>query len=101
VGHKLVFRPAAEADIESLYDYISEHGGVERAGAFIDRIEQTCRNLTTFPERGTVRDDLHTGIRIIGFERRTSIAFIVEDDTVKILRILYGGREFPSDWQAE
>jgi toxin ParE1/3/4 len=101
VAHKLVFRPAAQADIKALYDYIAEHGGRERAGAYINRIEKACRDLTTFPERGTVRNDLHPGIRIIGFERRTSIAFLVEGDTVRILRLLHGGQSFPDDWQAE
>jgi toxin ParE1/3/4 len=54
--------------------------------------------LTTFPERGIVRDDLLPGLRIIGFERRASIAFIVEAETVRILRIFYSGRDFPREW---
>jgi plasmid stabilization system protein ParE len=31
-------------------------------------------------------------MRTIGFKRRVSIAFKVEEDTVVIMRILYGGR---------
>ena len=51
-------------------------------------------SLATFPQRGTKRDDLAPGIRIIGFERRATIAFRVEDDTVRIVRIFYGGRNY-------
>jgi len=36
-----------------------------------------------FPFRDTLRDDLHPGLRILGFERRASI----ENQTVRILRI--------------
>ena len=50
--------------------------------------------LATFPERGTKRDDLAPGIRTIGFERRATIAFRVGDDTVRIVRIFYAGRDY-------
>lgn len=46
-----------------------------------------------FPERGRRRDDLRPGLRIIGFERRVTIAFHISSGAVIIDRILYGGRE--------
>lgn len=54
--------------------------------------------LATFPERGTLRNDLAPGIRVVGFERRASILFRVEGEVVRIFRVLYGGQDFPSDW---
>ena len=60
---------------------------------YIDRIEDHCRNLSVFPDRGTARDDLRPSLRILGFERRAVIAFHVTADVVTILRILYGGRD--------
>ena len=51
-------------------------------------------NLTApFPERGMRRDDLFPGLRVVGFERRVTLAFHVGADTVTFLRILYGGRD--------
>lgn len=96
--HKVVFRPAAENDLIALYHYIATNSGFQRADVYIDRIEQACMALADFPLRGTQRDDLHPGLRITGFERRASIAFLVENDTVRIVRIFYGGRDFPEDW---
>lgn len=98
MAFKVVFRPIAENDLVALYHYIAEESGPDRAGAYIGRIEQACMTLAHFPLRGTQRDDLHPGLRITGFERRASIAFVVENDTVRILRIFYGGRDFPEDW---
>ena len=43
--------------------------------------------------RGTQHDDLLPGLRIIGMERRVTIAFRIDGNTVEILRILYGGRD--------
>ena len=49
-----------------------------------------------FPQRGTRRDDLRAGIRVIGFENRVGIAFYVFDARVEIARVLYGGRDLES-----
>jgi toxin ParE1/3/4 len=76
-----------------LYDYIAQRDGPERAIGYIDRIEECCRNLAVFPDRGIRRDDLRSGLRVLGFERRAVIAFQIAAETVTILRILYGGRD--------
>jgi toxin ParE1/3/4 len=92
--YKVRFRPEAEADLFDLYQYISNRSGQTRAEDYITRIEAACMDLATFPERGTKRDDLAPGIRTIGFERRATTAFRVEKSTVRIVRILYAGRDF-------
>jgi len=48
------------------------------------------------PYRGSPRDDLQPGIRILVFERRTTIAYRIREDAVQILRIFYAGRDFRS-----
>jgi toxin ParE1/3/4 len=40
-------------------------------------------SLENFPRRGTVRDRVLLGLRIIGFGRGAAIAFRVTDDTVE------------------
>jgi toxin ParE1/3/4 len=98
VSYRVLFRAAARDDIKAIYDYISRKVGRRIASGYIDRIQKECMALQDFPERGMVRDDLLPGIRIVGFERRVAIAFVVEGDTVRILRIFYGGQNFPKDW---
>ena len=90
---QITFRPAALDDLLNLFDYIAEEAGPAVAGGYIDRIEQSCRSLTTFPERGARRDDLAPGLRVLGFERRAAIAFRVIGDDVQIIRIFYGGQD--------
>jgi len=50
--------------------------------------------LADFPERGTKRDDILPGLRTIGFERRVTIAFRVQETRVEIVTVAYGGRNF-------
>ena len=93
MGHRIEFSPEALGDLISLYDFIAERDGEERAIGYIDRIEECCRSLSVFPNRGTARDDLRPGLRILGFERRAVIALRIQANTVTILRVLYGGRD--------
>jgi toxin ParE1/3/4 len=93
VESDVVFAPEAERDILELYDYVAEHSGAARAIAYTERIVDTCRGFSMFPERGTRRDDLRPGLRITGFDRRLTIAFHVTRDRVTIDRVLYGGRD--------
>jgi toxin ParE1/3/4 len=72
---RVSFRPLAEADLFGLYRHIADEAGHAVAGAYIDRIEATCRALETFPERGARCDDIRPGIRTRGFERRATIYF--------------------------
>jgi len=44
---------------------------------------------------------IRPGLRIVGFERRVSVAFVVEEDEVVILRLLYAGRQFESTTELE
>jgi toxin ParE1/3/4 len=92
--HEIVFRPQAEIDLFALYSYIAEKAGRAIAGSYIERLEATCLALGTFPERGTRRDDIRPGLRLMGFERRATVVFHVGDRTVTIVRILYGGQDY-------
>ncbi|MTJ83970.1 MAG: type II toxin-antitoxin system RelE/ParE family toxin [Telmatospirillum sp.] len=91
--YKVVFSPEAENDLLELYLYIAERTGSAHAVAYIERLERYCKSFEEFPERGTSRDDLFPGLRVVGFERRVSIAFHVNADTVTFDRLLYGGRD--------
>ena len=54
-----------------------------------------------FPERGAQRDDLRPGLRVIGFERRVTIAFHITSETVVIDRVFYGGRDLTGAFDSE
>jgi toxin ParE1/3/4 len=92
--YEVRFQPRARADLLALYNYIADAAGIGVAEAYVRRIETTCLDLQTFPERGTRREHIRQGLRTMGFERRATIAFIVEAESVVIVRIFYGGQNF-------
>jgi toxin ParE1/3/4 len=99
VGVKVTFTPLAERHIDQLHHYISSHANEARADSYIGRIIAFCQGLSTFPLRGTQRDDLLPGLRTTGFERRVTIAFMVTADAVLIEGVFYGGQDFEASFQ--
>jgi toxin ParE1/3/4 len=92
----VIFSPEARSDLLRLYDWIAESAGARVAIGYIDRLESYCLGLDLASVRGHRRDDIRAGLRIIGFEKRVTIAFTVGDDDATILRLFYGGQ----DWGA-
>ena len=84
----------ATRQLENLYDYVARASSPDRAQTFVSSIVDYCDRLVASPYRGTKRDDLRSGLRIIGFRRRVTIAFSVTDESVVILGVSYRGRSF-------
>jgi len=90
---------AANLDLIDLYDWIANAAGPDTAISYIERLESYCIGFDLASERGTPRDDVRPGLRVVGFERRVTIAFMVEENRVVILRIFYGGRDWAKHMQ--
>ena len=93
MAHRIIFSPEAQDDLVQLYLYITDRSGEAIALNYIERIEAYCLSFADFPDRGLNRADLMPGLRVVGFERRVSIAFHVDGEQATFDRILYGGRD--------
>ena len=98
---QVIFTPLALRQIDDLHRYISENSGDAIADGYIGRIVAHCTRFDLFPERGTRRDDILPGLRIIGFERRLTIAFVVTPETVLIEGLFYGGQDIETKLKNE
>ena len=96
---RVIFTPLAARHIDSLHEYIAMHASEECADGYVGRLGDFCNGLSTFSLRGTQRDDLLSGLRVTGFERRVTIAFIVKAEGVLIEGIFYGGRDFEVEFR--
>lgn len=93
-GYRVAFRREAIQHLEELYDYIANAGSPENADRYTEAIITYCEGLTAFPHRGRARDDIRPALRTVGYRKRVVIAFAVLDETVAILGIFYGGRDY-------
>lgn len=90
---RVVFSPEAEADLLALYSSIASRATPAIAVGFVDQIVDFCQGFSTFPNRGTRREEIRPGLRTIGFRHQVTIAFSVEGHIVSIIGIYYGGRD--------
>lgn len=87
----------AEKDLAGILQTVASATSREVAISYLDRIETFLAGFDIASKLGTLRDDIRLGLRIVGFERRLTIAFTVTELDVIILRVFGGGM----DWQSE
>jgi toxin ParE1/3/4 len=94
----VLLSPEAERDLEDIYRYVRQVSTSSLvARQYINRVMKFLATFDTFPERGSLRNDIRSGLRVVGFERNASVAFVVESDRVIILSIAMGGKQGFSD----
>ena len=89
------YRESARDDLANIFRHIVEVGGNPgTALKFVLRIEDRCQSIGNAPRGGRSRDDILPGLRTVPFEHSAVIAYIIEDDLVRIVNIFYGGRDY-------
>jgi toxin ParE1/3/4 len=91
---RVLFSPESATDLMELYEWISAEASPQVAMAYLERFEAFCGRLSVGSERGHRRDDVRPGLRILGFERRLTIAFTVDDELVTVLRVFTAGKNW-------
>lgn len=91
---RLVFTPAARADLTDIHDYIAADNP-QRAVSFIDEIEHRCVDIAGRPKQFALRQELGAGVRSAPHGRYV-ILFRELDDRVRILRVLHSARDLPA-----
>ena len=93
-SYRIIFAPEARDQLGQLHAYISTAASAETASGFVNGLIDHIAGLETFPKRGTARDNIRPGLRTMGWRRRVTIAFMVEERAVVLIGIFYGGRDF-------
>ena len=83
--------PAAEADLEDIWDFIAQDKP-DAADAFLDTILEKCQTLADSPEMGRHRDELAPGVRSLPFKRYV-IFYTKTDIGIEVIRVLSGYRD--------
>jgi len=90
---ELVYLGAADADLQAILEHLAE-ADPPRALRFVEEIRRRCRLLRIHPQLGPARDDLGPGMRTLSMRRRVVIAYCITGDTVEIVGVFYGGRNY-------
>jgi plasmid stabilization system protein ParE len=91
------FAPEAQVQLDAIEEYMAIASGFPATAAhFVDGIIAYCESFGTFPQRGTRRDDLLPGLRIIGYRKSVTVAFRVSADAhvVSVVGVFYAGQDY-------
>lgn len=69
MSYPVIFSPEAEEQLVGLYRYVAKAASSETAKEFTDAIIKHCEELKSFPQRGTLREDIRPGLRITHFKK--------------------------------
>lgn len=101
IRRQVVYAPAARSDLLRLLNWLAEVASPELAIGYVEQIEDFADRLAFASERGTRREDIRPGLRIVSYRRRVLLAFEVAEYTVTVLRIFYGGQNWEGAWDDE
>ena len=96
MSYRIRFHRLVKRDLDTISHWIIDNVGVEVAYRKLTEIEQTITQLADLPHRGSTRDDIVPGLRVVPAARRAAIAFTVDDTTAEVIiqAVTYGG----ADW---
>ena len=58
MNYKVFLISDAEEDLYDIYNYVAIHDSVENAENLLNKLEETCNSLSTFPNRGHILPEL-------------------------------------------
>jgi toxin ParE1/3/4 len=93
-ARRVFYHRQAQADLREIRNWIGFRVSPLFAREYLRRIRLRLDTLETASERGSLRDDIRPGLRVIGLMPSISVVFVVRDERVIILRVTYGGQNW-------
>ncbi len=97
---RINFSPEARQQLHRIDEWITEKSSPDAARRFVSAILDHVDGILMFPLAGRARDDVRPGMRTTTFEKRTLVAYEVDESSgelvVNILGVFHGGQ----DWEA-
>jgi toxin ParE1/3/4 len=79
---------AAERDLLDVWIFSFERWGEEQADRYLDVLDRAIRSLSASPWRGTMRDYVRAGYRVL-FVNQHAIYYLVEAAGIRVVRVLH------------
>jgi toxin ParE1/3/4 len=87
--------PAAEADLEAIWDYTEENWGERQAERYVAAISDACRSLAARAYPGRDAGHLRPGVRVAAVGMHLLYFLRREDGAPEIIRILHQRMDVP------
>ena len=94
--YRIRFHPLVARDLDAIARWILDYAGPDAAARKLAEVEAAIATLKTTPHKGSLRNEIATGLRAIPAGRKAVIAFVVDDDAGEVLiyAVTFGGAEW-------
>lgn len=92
--------PAAQLDVELIWEYTLENFGANQAVIYIDGIDSACKLLAAAPLINRPRQEYKPEIRIYPHAEHL-LLYIINDGVVEIIRILHASMDVDSQLNSD
>ena len=90
-----ILSPAAQADINDIWDYTADNWSIEQADRYVLQIREACASMSSDGREGRSMTDVRQGYLKLTIGSHF-IIFRLVDDVVEIIRILHQRIDIPS-----
>jgi toxin ParE1/3/4 len=99
--YQVIITPEALEQLRAIERYIAGASGYPMiAERYVDALLSYCESLDMFPQRGTLREDIRPGLRLVPYRDSAEIAFTIDRDEVWIVGVFYGGQDYETALQS-
>lgn len=84
-----VLSPAAQADLEQIWDYTRGRWGVDQAEEYLRELQRAIERAAANPRMGRSCDEIRSGYRKLASGSHTLFYRITTEDVVDVVRILH------------
>lgn len=86
--NNIEFSPAAEADIDAIWDYSASEWGWDQADLYVDSIRDACEDLASGRRFGRKIDDIRQGYQKYAVGQHF-VFFRQKDQGIEVIRLLH------------
>jgi toxin ParE1/3/4 len=97
--HRILWSEEADADLDTIYEWMASEADPETALRYMLRIEAAAEKLADFPNRGSPRDEIRPRLRSVPFARSVTIFYTVGEDQVLIVHVIHARRDTGAAFQ--
>lgn len=89
MNHRYLVSPAAQADLDQIWDYTSDRWGPNQAEQYLREIQRAIERAAANPHIGQACDEVRPGYRKLSAGSHLLFYRIATGDVVDIVRILH------------
>lgn len=86
---RYLLAPAAQADLEQIWDYTQDRWGVDQAEDYLRELQRAINRIATNPRIGRACDEIRPGYRKLAAGSHTLFYRVTAEDVIDVVRILH------------